>query len=99
MKVIFSLDKPFPQEEIENAIMGSYDCEAPGPNGLSFLFYQKFWPVIKHDFMALVRDFEVGTLDVSRLNYEIITLIPKEPDAKDMNFFRPISLGNCSLFF
>ena len=31
------------------------------------------------------------------MNYSIITLTPKEPDAKDMKKFRPISLGNCSL--
>jgi hypothetical protein len=47
--------------------------------------------------MALVRDFESGSLDVSRINFVIITLIPKEPEAKDMKKFRPISLGNCSL--
>jgi hypothetical protein len=47
--------------------------------------------------MALVRDFENGDLNVSRLNYAIITLIPKEPDAREMRKFRPISLGNCSL--
>lgn len=49
--------------------------------------------------MALVRDFENGVLDMARLNYAIITLIPKEPDAKLMKQFRPISLGNCSINF
>jgi hypothetical protein len=53
--------------------------------------------MIKNDLMALVRDFESGDLDVTRLNFCIITLIPKEPDAKDMKKFRPINLGNCSL--
>jgi hypothetical protein len=91
------LDAPFSEEEIHSAIMGSYAAGAPGPDGFSFLFYQSFWDVIKTDFMALVRDFEAGTLDVSRLNYAIITLIPKEPNARDMKKFRPISLGNCSL--
>jgi hypothetical protein len=61
--------------------MCSYACGAPSLDGFSFLFYQKFWFVIKNDFMALVREFEAGTLDVSSLNYAIITLIPKELDA------------------
>jgi hypothetical protein len=77
--------------------MRSYVAGALGPDGFSFLLYQNFWALIKSDFMALVRDFEKGTLDVSRLNFAIITLIPKEQDARDMKKFRPISLGNCSL--
>jgi hypothetical protein len=34
--------------------------------------------------MVLVGKFEAGTLDVSRLNFAIITLISKELEAKDM---------------
>lgn len=75
------LDKPFSEDEIWDVFFGSYACGAPGPAGFSFLFYHKFWPIIKNDFMALVRKFERGTLDVPRFNYSIITLIPKEPDA------------------
>lgn len=74
--------------------MGSYASGASGPDGLSFLFYQNFWDLIKEDIMALVRDFENGSLDIRKLNYFILTLIPKEPDAKDMKKFRPISLSN-----
>ena len=72
-----AIEKPFSEEEIRTSIFGSYACGAPGPDGFSFLFYQKFGSHIKSDFMALVRDFEAGTLDVSKLNYYIITLIPK----------------------
>ena len=91
------LEKPFTEEVIKQAVFDSYASCAPGPDGFSFLFYQKFWDLIKTDFMSLVRDFESGSLNVARLNYAIITLIPKEPDARDMKKFRPISLGNCSL--
>ena len=91
------LRRPFSMDEIKEAVFGSYAAGAPGPDGFSFLFYQKFWDLIKHDLMALVREFESGNLNVSRLNYAIITLIPKELDARDMKKFIPISLGNCSL--
>jgi hypothetical protein len=92
-----NLEKPFSEEEIKEGIFVSYAVGAHGPDGFSFLFYQKFWLLIKEDFMALVRDFERGVLDVARLNFYIITLIPKELDAIHMKKFRPISLGNCSL--
>ena len=91
------LQSNFSEEEIKEAIFGSYAHGAPGPDGLSFLFYQTFWDVIKADFMALVRDFEEGKLDLQRLNFALIVLIPKEPDAKDLKKFRPISLSNCGI--
>ena len=96
-----SLERSFSEDEIKQAIMSSYASGAPSPDGLSFLFYQTFWDLIKDDFMWMVRDFEIGTLDMYRLNYAIITLIPKVPMARDMKNFRPISLSNCvvKIFF
>jgi len=46
--------------------------------------------------MSLVREFESGNLNLGKLNYAMITLIPKEPEAKVLKKFRPISLLNCS---
>ena len=46
--------------------------------------------------MALVRDFENNELDIARLNYVKLTLIPKEENAAEMRKFRPIALINCS---
>jgi len=46
--------------------------------------------------MDLVRAFEKNELDINRLNYVMLTLIPKEPDATDLKKFRPIALINCS---
>jgi hypothetical protein len=37
-----------------------------------------------------------GKLDIYRLNIALLTIIPKEKDARAMNKFRPISLLNCS---
>jgi hypothetical protein len=38
-------------------------------------------------------------LDLFRLNFAMITLIPKENEARSMRKFRPISLLNCSFNF
>lgn len=44
----------------------------------------------------MFEDFYKGELDIYRLNFAILTLIPKEVDATAMRKFRPISLLNCS---
>ena len=45
--------------------------------------------------MAMFTDFYNGDLDIYRLNFAILTLIPKEKEATTMNIFRPISILNC----
>lgn len=90
------LQKPFTEEEVKKAVMDSYSDGAPGPDGISFMFYQNFWDLIKEDLMALFDDFYLGKLDIYRLNFAILSLIPKEKDATSMKKFRPVSLLNCS---
>ena len=91
-----NLESPFTEEEIKKAVFDSYPDGAPGPDGIPFFFYQHFWEVIKVDLIAMFNDFHKGELDIHRLNFAMLSLIPKEPDATSMKKFRPISLLNCS---
>jgi hypothetical protein len=90
------LEAELSEEEICMSIRGSYVVGAPGPDGFSLLFYQKFWSIIKSDLMAMVRGFEKGEVNVARLNFVRIVLIPKEEGANTLKKFRPISLIKCS---
>jgi hypothetical protein len=90
------LESRFTEEEIKKSVFESYADGAPGPDGISFMFYQKYWEVIKGDFLEMFEDYYKGELDLYRLNFALITVIPKEKDARTMNKFRPISLLNCS---
>jgi hypothetical protein len=90
------LNAEFFEDEIRQVVFESYSEGAPGPDGFLFLFYQKFWNTIKVDLMRLIRGFERGEVNVARLNYAIISLLPKEEEAKSLKKFRPISLINCS---
>jgi hypothetical protein len=89
------LSTPLTEKEIKGAIDSCYAEGAPGPDGLPFLFYQKFWDIVKSDILALFQDFHDGNLDLYRLNFSLLTLIPKEQGARNMKKFRPISLCNC----
>jgi hypothetical protein len=46
-----------------------------------------------------VKSFQDGSLDLFRINFASITLIPKVEEAANMKNFRPISLLNCSFKF
>lgn len=60
------------------------------------MFYQNYWDIVKKDLMNMFAAFHQGKLELYRLNFALLTLIPKEKDAKVMSKFRPISLLNCS---
>ena len=62
--------------------------KAVGPDNIPIEFYQHCWEIIKGGIIEMF-DFHAGNLDVSRLNYGIITLLPK------IQQFRPICLLNC----
>lgn len=58
-------------------------------------FFQAFWEIIKGDLIRMFDKWFIGDLDIFRLNFAMLTLIPKANDARTMNKFRPISLLNC----
>jgi hypothetical protein len=67
---------------------------APGPDGLPAELFQDFWELIKLDLWDLFKDFSNGTLDIARLNYGVVILLPKVDIALEMKNFRPICLLN-----
>lgn len=81
-------------EELKSVVFQMEKNKNLGPDGLLVDFYQHFWDVIKWDLKDLLDDFHKGVLDISRLNYGIITLVPKTKDAKQIQKFRPICLLN-----
>jgi hypothetical protein len=47
--------------EVKKAVFDSYSDGAPGSDGLSFVFYQKFWDLLKNYIMDLFADFSKGS--------------------------------------
>jgi hypothetical protein len=56
--------------------------KAARPDNIPIEFFQKSWGIIQADIIEMFNDFYEGKLDVSRVNYGIITLLPKVSDAK-----------------
>jgi hypothetical protein len=46
------------------------------------------------DFMKMVQDFNSNTLDLKRLNYGVVALVPKVKETNTIKQYRPICLLN-----
>ena len=88
------LTLPFSPEEVGRAIASMKACSAPGPDGLPVVFFQKFWEILRPIIMPMFHEFYIGTLDMARINYGVISLIPKVVGATDIRHFRPITVIN-----
>jgi hypothetical protein len=84
----------FSESEFDAIIREMKSDTAPGPDGFPMLFFKRFWPNIKHGILHILNDFVLGRTDISRLNFAILTLIPKVLGADLVSQFRPIALIN-----
>jgi hypothetical protein len=76
------------------AIIGMKEEYARGPNGSTMVFFNKIWKCIKESLLQMVQDFNKGNLDLRRLNYGVITLVPKVKEANTTKQYQPICLLN-----
>lgn len=51
--------------------------KAPGPDGMTSLFYRSFWPIVKQAVVDTVQDFFRGRHLLKALNHSHIVLIPE----------------------
>jgi hypothetical protein len=89
-----TLISSFHEEEVKKAIFEMRTDSSPGPNGFGVHFFKSCWPIIKGDYMAMMSDFHRRDLDIKRLNYGVITLVPKTKEANNIKQYRPICLLN-----
>lgn len=88
------LIQEFTEQEIKDAVFSMEKNTAPGLDYIPVEFYQECSEVIKKDLIELFNDFYEEKLDISRINYGIITLLPKLKDASKIQQYRPICLLN-----
>jgi hypothetical protein len=68
--------------------------KSPGPDGFKVEFFKSCWEVVKHGVYRVVEDSRQSASILKALNATMITLIPKENEAKTLDRYRPISLCN-----
>ena len=83
-------------KEVYEAISQMELNKAPGPDGFPAEFYKTFWEVIRDDLMAMFSQLKQGNLPLYKLNFGVITLLPKKENAVQIQQYRPICLLNVS---
>jgi hypothetical protein len=87
------LDRPFSEEEVEQAVKSLPNDKAPGPDGFSNNFYKRCWIIIKLDVLSAFHSIHIhhcGALE--HINRAQLVLLPKVEVALEPKDFRPISL-------
>ena len=86
--------KEFKEEEVWQALMQMHPTKSPGPNGMSLIFYQRYWDVVGPQVVKCVLHI-VRTSNMSNeLNDTYICLIPKVKCPQKITEYRLISLCN-----
>jgi hypothetical protein len=87
-----TLIEPFTEKEIKDALENMRPNTAPGADGLPVEFYKCFWEQIKGPMLEMFEKLHKGKLNLSRMNYGLISLIPKLKEANNIKQYKPICL-------
>lgn len=71
------LTKEFTAEEVKAALKQMHPTKALRPNGMSAVFYQKYWDIVGFDVTNMVLNVLNSNASLSNINNTYITLVPK----------------------
>jgi hypothetical protein len=84
----------FSTKEIKHTLFQMHQSKSPGPDGMTALFFQKYWHIVGVDVTEAVLDFLNNGRMLGSINFTNIVLIPKVKAPTNMSQFKPISLCN-----
>ncbi len=84
-------------EEIQRVVFSIHPTKAPGIDGFTGLFFQKFWNIIGNEVCAVIKNFFQQGIMPAGFNHTLISLIAKVQQVKSMKDLRPICL--CTVFY
>ena len=89
------LTRQVSSEEIRKAAFDVKGSSAPGEDGLTGIFYQRFWHIVGPGLVAEIQNFFQASIMPEGWNHTQISLLPKITNPSRMQDMRPISL--CSV--
>lgn len=90
-----NLTRPVSSDEIKKAAFDVKGSSAPGEDGLTGVFYQRFWHIVGPGLTTEIQDFFRSAVMPAGWNHTQISLLPKIANPSRMQYMRPISL--CSV--
>jgi len=82
------------EQEIHDSVFSIGATKAPGPDGFTGVFYQKYWTLIKPVVLSCVWNFFNKHHLLKEHNHTFIALVPKQLGPSMVHHFRPINLCN-----
>jgi hypothetical protein len=89
-----NLLRPYTEDEVRVALFQMHPLKAPGPDGMSSFFFQKYWHIVGSSVTHAVLSILNSGKMLRKINFSHISLIPKKKYLEQMSDFRPISLCN-----
>jgi hypothetical protein len=77
----------FTAQELDEVLALNKTDTAPGPDGFLVIFFKLCWSWLKPLLLNILNEFALGRLDISRLNFGVLSLIPKVPRADSIKQF------------
>ena len=72
-----SLIREFTRDEVVIALKQIHPNKAPGPNGMSAMFFQKHWSIVGNNITDMILNVLNHNIPIQELNKTNISLIPK----------------------
>lgn len=88
------LTKEVTRMEVKQALFEMDPSKAPGSDGMTAGFFQRYWDTVGEDVTGAVQQFFTTGYLLKSLNHSQIVLIPKVKTPTQVSQYRPISLCN-----